>query len=375
MRLKIHCILIGAIICYCYGCAPKSANIRKQLSVKPPDTVLYENGKQFLEKGQYIKARLALKTMIDTYKDSDLISDARLALADTYYEEGGTENLIQAEEEYKDFIIFFPTNPQADKVQMRIIALNERLMRPPDRDPTYSYTTLKEIEKFEKQFPDSMLITHVRNLKRRVQESLARQDYLIGKYYGDRGNLVAAFSRYEDVTKKYKEYSEMDAIYLQMARILEKAKNPDEAAGYYGKIVQGYSYGKLFDEANARLKALGKEAPVVDKERTEANQSKIKPPEGFNPLRSVTGFFKDIVGSHPDEYAKAIESAKLKAPDITKPSTGSPATSGGLVDIEIKKDDSGNTSTSVTNPDPAAASPDNETDKTAPKPRYPKKNP
>jgi len=374
MRLKIPCILIGAIICFSYGCAPKSANLRKNLGKKPPDTVLYENGKHFLEKGQYIKARLALKTLIDTYKESDMLPYARLAIADTFYEEGGTENLLQAEEEYRDFIIFFPGNPKTPEAQMRIIALNERMMRSPDQDPTYSYKTLKEIEKFEKQFPESLLISYVRKLKTRVQESLARQDYLIGKFYGDRGNLVAAFSRYEDVTKKYKEYSEMDTIYFQMARILEKAKNTDAAADYYAKIVQGYSFSKLFDDATARLKALQKDVPAVNTELVNINQSKIKQPEGFNPLRSLVQFTKDIVGSRPDVYREAWASIPSEPKVPAKPVEASPAMGGGLVDIEVTKGADGNVSTSVTEPDTSAASSGNGTDKPAPKPRYPKKN-
>jgi outer membrane protein assembly factor BamD len=375
MRLKIQCILMSVILCYSYGCAPKSAKLQK--SVVPPDKTLFETGENFLKRGQYIKARLSFQTLINTYPDSEMASEALFATADSYYEEGGTENLLQAEDGYGNFIIFYPASPKASEAQLKIISLNNRMMKGPQNDQLYSHKTLKEIVRFEKQFPDSDYLPIVKKFKIRVQEVLAQQAYLIGKFYGDKGNLVAALSRYQEIPEKYHDYSEMDNVYFQMASIFEKGKKPDEAANLYAKVVQGYPFSKFFEEASARMKSLGKEVPSVDTKLAEVNQKKVKPPVGFVPWKPLFDFANAIVGSRPDVYKEAKknmdEIAKNREAVATKPGEGEqPAKNSELV-AEIAKNSNGDTSVAGSKTDSPPDSPSNEAKKTTTTPRYEKK--
>ncbi len=85
-----------------------------------PDKILYEQGIKDIAKGRYEVARLTLQTLLNTYPDSDYKEKAKLAIADSYYKQGGTSGLVQAESEYKDFRTFFPTSDDADDAQMKI---------------------------------------------------------------------------------------------------------------------------------------------------------------------------------------------------------------------------------------------------------------
>jgi outer membrane protein assembly factor BamD len=157
------------------GCGEKGAKLQK--SVVPPDKTLFETGSEYLEKSQYIKARLAFQTLINTYPDSDLAADSYLAIADSFYDESGVENLLQAEDQYKNFIIFFPTNPKNADAQMKIVSLNMKLMRSPDRDKTYSYKAEGAIKKFLSDYPESEYAPVARQYLKEVQENLALGDY------------------------------------------------------------------------------------------------------------------------------------------------------------------------------------------------------
>jgi outer membrane assembly lipoprotein YfiO len=373
MRLKIQCILVSVILCYSYGCAPKSAKLQK--SVVPPDKTLFETGDNFLKRGQYIKARLSFQTLINTYPDSEMAADALFAMADSYYEEGGTENLLQAEDGYGNFITFYPASPKAAEAQLKIISASEHMMKGPQNDQTYTHNTLKEIVRFEKKFPDSVYLPIVKKLKIRVQEVLAQQDYLIGKFYGDKGNLAAAFDRYQEIPDKYQDYSEMDNVYFQMATILEKGKNPNEAANYYAKIVQGYPFSKVFEEATVRMKSLGKEVPSVDTQLAEVNQTKAKPSTGFVPWKPLIDFANALVGTHPDVYKEAKktidEIARNRETAETKPGE-EPQVNNELTGV-VKKNSNGDASASVSNPDSAPDSPSNGAKKATPPTRYEKK--
>src|SRR5580704_17889382 len=74
-----------------------------------PDKVLFDKAIGDIEHGRYEVARLTLNTMINTYDTSEFLAKAKLAVADSWYREGGAHGLAQAEAEYKDFILFYPT--------------------------------------------------------------------------------------------------------------------------------------------------------------------------------------------------------------------------------------------------------------------------
>src|SRR3977135_2477646 len=85
-----------------------------------PDKVLFDKAIKDIEKGRYEVARLTLNTMINTYDSSEFLAKEKLAIADSWYREGGAHGLAQAEAEYKDFKLFYPTMEEAAEAQSRI---------------------------------------------------------------------------------------------------------------------------------------------------------------------------------------------------------------------------------------------------------------
>src|SRR5579872_138484 len=85
-----------------------------------PDKVLYDKAIGDIEKGRYEIARLTLNTLINTYDSSEFLAKAELAVADSWYREGGVSGMAQAEAEYKNFILFYPTMPEAAESQYKI---------------------------------------------------------------------------------------------------------------------------------------------------------------------------------------------------------------------------------------------------------------
>jgi outer membrane assembly lipoprotein YfiO len=298
-----------------WSCAQKSAKLQK--SVVPPDKTLFETGSDYLKKSQYIKARLAFQTLINTYPDSDMAAESYFAIADSFYDEGGTENLLQAEDQYKNYIVFFPTSPKAVDAQMKIISINMKQMRSPDRDPQYSYKALQEIKKMLEKWPDSDYAPIAKQYQMEVEENIALGDLGVGQFYADKGNIAGAKGRFKTIIDNYQFFTGLDDVYLRYAGILEKSNNQDEAAIYYGRIVSGYPFSKKAEEAKQRLVALGKPVPAVDTELAASNQARLKAPEGFSPLKPLIDFGKALgfVGP-PDRYEaakKSVEEDKAKA--------------------------------------------------------------
>jgi outer membrane assembly lipoprotein YfiO len=331
MKLVIRYILAGVLFCHSFGCVQKSAKLQK--SIAPPDKTLFQTGSGYLKKGQYIKSRLAFQTLLNTYPDSDMASESYFAMGDSFYEEGGTENLLQAEDQYKNFIIFYPGSPKSADAQMKIISLNYKMMRTPDRDQQYAQKTLQEIKAFEQRYADSDLLPFVRQLKGLVEDNLARGDHGVGEFYMSRGNLSGAKLRFQEIPDQYKNYADMDAVLFRLGEIWQKTNNLEEAAKFYTKLAQGYPFSKFYDETKTRLIAMGKEIPSVDKELADANISRLKPDIGFSPLKPLIDFGKALgFVPLPDQYKKATQTVAAEKAKEAQSGAGGP--DGGEYQIE-----------------------------------------
>ena len=88
-----------------------STNPLADVNSKQPDKELFDKAMIAMKKGRFDVCRLDLQTMLNTYPESEYRMRAKLAVGDSWFKEGGTAALAQAEAEYKDFITFFPNAP------------------------------------------------------------------------------------------------------------------------------------------------------------------------------------------------------------------------------------------------------------------------
>jgi outer membrane assembly lipoprotein YfiO len=305
MRLFVKWAILLLILAGLSGCGgQKGAKLQK--SVVPPDKTLFQNGNEFLDKSQFTQARLAFQTLIRTYPGSELEAEAYFSMGDSFYREGGTENLLLAEDQYRNFIIFFPTNPKAPDAQLKIISILMKQMRAPDRDQKETRRAEAEIQKFLSMYPHNDYTGIVKQYLNEVRESLALEDLGVGDYYAGKGNYLGANMRYKEITERFPSFSRMDEVDFKLAQTLQKTENPDEAAKYLGRIISGYPFSKFAPEAKAELIKLGKVIPAVDPQLAAQNQALLKAPEPFSPLKPLIDFVEAIgFKGPPDRYEEA----------------------------------------------------------------------
>ena len=98
-------------------------------------------------------------------------------MGDTWFKEGGSAALTQAEAEYKDFITFFPDAPEAAEAKMKVADIYYQQMEKPDRDFTNAQQAEQEYRDMINMFPDSTLIPRAKQKLRDVQEVLAEREF------------------------------------------------------------------------------------------------------------------------------------------------------------------------------------------------------
>ena len=160
-----------------------SSNPLAGLDSKQPDKELYDKAMVALKKGHFDVCRLDLQTLLNTYPDSEYQMRAKLAIGDSWFKEGGSAALTQAESEFKDFETFFPNVPEAAEAQMKVADIYYMQMEKPDRDFTNVQRAEQEYRTMIQQYPDSTLVPRAKQRLRDVQEVQAQRQFEIGQFY------------------------------------------------------------------------------------------------------------------------------------------------------------------------------------------------
>ena len=164
-------VLLGTLLALTGACTnKKSVNPLAGVGSKQPDKVLFDKAMEAMRHNRFDVARLTLQTLINTYPDSEYIARAKLAVGDSWYAEGGTAALAQAEQEYSDFEIFFPNMSEAAEAQLKIANIHYQQMEKSDRDFTHAKRAEDEYRKLILTYPDSKLVPDAKQKLLQVQE-------------------------------------------------------------------------------------------------------------------------------------------------------------------------------------------------------------
>jgi outer membrane protein assembly factor BamD len=270
-----------------------SANPLKDVNSKQPDKELFDKAMIAIKKGRFDVARLDLQTMLNTYPESEYRMRAKLAVGDSWFKEGGTAALTQAEAEYKDFITFFPNAPEAAEAQMKVADIYYQQMEKPDRDFNNAERAEQEYRNMINQFPDSTLVPRAKQKLRETQEVLAERETVIGLFYESRENMNAAIARLQTVVDTYPLYSKSDLAllgigdaYAAEARTVNmqnkmpgaikerlRAAYLDKAAAAYARVVTRYPMAPHVEDARDRLVAMNRPVPEASQDAVAENDA------------------------------------------------------------------------------------------------------
>jgi outer membrane protein assembly factor BamD len=325
-------VALGTLLALTAACTnKKSVNPLANVGSKQPDKVLFDKAMDAMRHNRFDVARLTLQTLINTYPDSEFIARAKLAVGDSWYAEGGTAALAQAEQEYSDFEIFFPNMPEASEAQLKIANIHYQQMEKADRDYTHAKRAEDEYRKVILQYPDSKLVPEAKQRLLEVQEVLADREFGIGRFYYLRQSYPASIARLQSLVEKYPLYSRADeALYLlgqdyegQLARIRsaptcdahdlprgclrEETKSryigdlTKHASEAYDKILTRYPMMDRSDDAKKRLAALHQPIPRPTKAMVAQNKAEL----ASRNETTMAQKFMGIIKKGPDVAAAA----------------------------------------------------------------------
>jgi len=352
MRRVSIFVFLALLLAFSVGCTnKKSVNPLANVGSKQPDKVLFDRAMDAMKHNRFDVSRMTLQTLINTYPDSEFIARAKLAVADSWYAEGGTTALQQAELQYKDFRTFFPNMPEAAEAQLKVANIHYEQMEKPDRDYTHAMRAEEEYRTLIQDYPDSKMVPRAKQRLREVQEVLAEREFDIGRFYYLRMSYPAAIARLKTLVERYPLYSGADeALYMigqswegeinvirkkpnlneaSKAKLIEEAtKNAAEA---YARIITRYPAMDRALDAKARLEALHQTVPRPTRAALENNKKEVASRREEGVMSTMLGNFE----KHPD-VAKAshygeptlVDPEPVTATSVVRQMAGSLGTGG-----------------------------------------------
>jgi len=235
-------------------------------NTQQPDKVLFDRAINDIEHSRFEIARLTLQTLINTYDASEYLAKAKLAIADSWFREGGTHGLAQAEAEYKDFILFYPAMEEAAEAQERVCDIHYKQMEKAERDPLHAIRAEDECRQLVLQFPNSKFAPEVQQKLRNIQEVLAAHEYAAAVFYHHKGSYPAAANRFTGLVDQYPLFSQADESLWMLADSYSHMGDrfEDKAADAYSRIVKDYPLSNHAEASKDRLEALKRPVPQPD---------------------------------------------------------------------------------------------------------------
>ncbi len=344
LRRNSYIVSLAMLLLFAAACSNKKAvNPLANVGSKQPDKVLFDKAMDAMKHNRFNVARMTLQTLINTYPDSEFVARAKLAEGDSWYAEGGTASLAQAEQVYRDFETFFPNMPEAAEAQLKIANIQYQQMEKADRDFTHAKRAEDEYRNLIMQYPDNpKLVAEGKRRLLEVQEVLADREFDIGKFYYLRMSYPASIARLKSLVEKYPLYSRADeALYLlgqnyegQTAMLRAKpictavntpagcvgtesgkgqmiAELTKEAAAAYSQIIKRYPVMERDDDAKKRLAALHQPIPRPTKAAVAQNRAE----EESRREASTVDRLMSVVKKGPD----VAQAAKVGDPTLVDP--------------------------------------------------------
>ncbi len=301
------------------SCVHKKYETPIAKNTQQPDKILFDSAMHDIEHGRYEVARISLQTLMNTYESSEYLAKAKLAIADSWFREGGSNGLGQAEAEYKDFQLFYPQMEEAAQAQNRICDIHYKQMDKSDRDIIQTLRAETECKDLIIQYPNSKFVPEATQKLREVQESLAAHEFKVGDFYHGRQMNPAAANRLNALVDQYPLYSgaalslyEAGDSYSKMGPRFRK-----QAGEMFSRIVRDYPLSAQVKLATKRLQEM--ELPVPAPNQAALERAKWEQ-ENYQKL-SMTQKAMNLIKSSPD----TSHAARSGAPTMTDPKKTMPA--------------------------------------------------
>jgi outer membrane protein assembly factor BamD len=272
----ITIVFASALALSLAGCGPKDKVKNENAWPEGRDRDLYNQATKKAEQGRYDEARLTYNIIITSYPDSAFLPLAKLAIADTFYLEGGKNSLQQAIGGYKDFAQYFPNHPKICEVKHWIAMSYMRQMGAYNREAQMAVQAERQLMEAVAACRNSDALPKVQTDLTTVRQALGLHELDIARFYSDHRHAPkAAEDRLRVIITNYPNFSYLDESLYRLGVSLVEQEQPEEAAEFFTKLVRDYSKSGYAKKGKDYLEKLGKQIPEPSNENPAPERPNI----------------------------------------------------------------------------------------------------
>ena len=233
------------------GCATSSTKV--PVGTLEPDKFLWERGTAALNDRKWFSAREFFETLNETYPQSAYRADAKLGIGDSRLGEGNAEGFVLAQNEFREFLAFYPTHRRADYAHFKLAMTHFYQMHGPERDQTETREAIRELTAFLERFPRSSIVPEAQEKLREAKDRLSQSEYRVGFFYFRSKWYPGAIERFASVLKADPQFTNRDAVYYHLGECLMKIERPAEALPYYDKLIAEFETSEYLEHSKKRV--------------------------------------------------------------------------------------------------------------------------
>lgn len=278
-RLPTRRLVLGLALLSLAACGGHQIDLETLASAS--DDVIWEAAQKAAEKKDWESARQYYKRLVDAFPQSPHHPDARIGLADSYFEQGGVGNYVLAVSAYREFLTLYPQHPRSDYAQFKAGECYFEQKNSPDRDQTATRQALEEYERLLDVYPQSQYVEQTRERIHECRQTLARSNFQVGYFYQKTRNAWrAAIGRYETVLTEYPDYERIDEVLFRLGQVLSFQGRYAEARPHLARLREEFPESPFVkegevDKLEAAFPASVPEAPAPAPPATPPPQPQV----------------------------------------------------------------------------------------------------
>jgi outer membrane protein assembly factor BamD len=243
-------IFLSIVFLFAFSCSGKK-EIKPQETFDPEKAFVTANN--LLEKKDYEKARSTFQEIKSKDTSKKYASLAQLKIADSYIKEDEPDLAIS---EYNKFLDAYPDNQYAPYAQYQIAMVYFDRIEDAARGYSYAAKAIEEFEKLKKKFPRNPYKDIIEIRIKQSNNIIAEHEFLVGEFYYKKDSYNAALGRFEELLKKYPDYTGEAEVLFYIGMSYKNLGQKDKASEYLKRFIKKYPNNKFVKEANKELLTL-----------------------------------------------------------------------------------------------------------------------
>ena len=241
-------ILFLVVILSLSGCAAK----KRKRSPGGGSEKLYAKALSLFNRGKYQAALEFFEDVKNYYPGSPESLRAETRMADCHF------FLLEYEEAiaiYEEFRKLHPYHEDIPYILFQIGEAHFKQITSSDRDQTPARRALSNFQYLVENYPPSIFKEAAEARIPICRQSLAEHEFLVGKYYYDKGKYRGAVMRFENLVRDYPDTGLAPKALFYMGKALMELSLSDEARAAFLEITRQYPDSEYASKASSILRA------------------------------------------------------------------------------------------------------------------------